>query len=191
VFVSESGVVCEWVIGNKTIEPERRLSKNRIRKACLGIDSSLLAYTTDSESVTIVKTESMKPVASIQLPIGGVSSIDISSDNRVLATANDYGSIDIWDVNGGKSIKELKTGGLRPQLCFSAHSKIIGVAVSDGKRPAQCKLLSWHLEHEQQNWRVVMDRQGELGGMVMAPDKPVAYCIIDESIVAIALDTGE
>lgn len=93
-----------------------------------------------------LSAQSMEPMVDVG-PWGPVKSIDIRSDNRILASGDDWGNLQLWDIQEKKLIRNLTE-----KFQSSAHKSVItsvvfspsGEFLASGSHDGMIKI--WHVE---------------------------------------------
>ncbi|MGB5079386.1 MAG: cytochrome D1 domain-containing protein [Burkholderiales bacterium] len=89
------------------------------------------AKAADASGVTVIDTETLKPVKSF-LTGSGHHEIAVSEDNRIAFVTNrDAGTVSLIDVRELKALRDIKTGGVPISVGYSALAR--GAYVADGK----------------------------------------------------------
>jgi WD40 repeat protein len=96
-----------------------------------------------NSSVRLWKLTTGKEIRSFERP--KISSVALSADGRVLAAGNQDGSIRVWDVESGKTVRELPSidtdPGWNGYLAFSPDSKLLAT-VGDSDMGRAIRILS-------------------------------------------------
>jgi WD40 repeat protein len=101
---------------------------------------------------------------------GGARSAAFSPDGKSLATGQDGGALDLWDVATGRNLKQLtKDAGLEPVVAFAPDGKSLFVAGNGD-------IFRWNLATGTQTAHWSSGKNGRIKSLAVAPDgKSVAY----------------